>query len=195
MKLLLDFFPIILFFIAFKFADIYVATGVAIVATIAQISWIRYKVGKVEPMQWVSLGVIVLFGGATIIAHNETFIKWKPTVLYWLMGGALLVGQLIFKKNLLKSLMGAQMELPDVAWRLMNWSWTGFFAVMGVINLWVAFNFDTDTWVNFKLFGGLGLMAVFVVGQALFLGKYIKEEDDKDAPKDAPKDVQNPNTP
>jgi intracellular septation protein len=147
------------------------------------------KTGKVEPMQWVSLGVIVLFGGATIIAHNETFIKWKPTVLYWLMGGALLVGQLIFKKNLLKSLMGAQMELPDVAWRLMNWSWTGFFAVMGVINLWVAFNFDTDTWVNFKLFGGLGLMAVFVVGQALFLGKYIKEEDDKDAPKDAPKDV------
>jgi intracellular septation protein len=195
MKLLLDFFPIILFFIAFKFADIYVATGVAIVATIAQISWIRYKVGKVEPMQWVSLGVIVLFGGATIIAHNETFIKWKPTVLYWLMGGALLVGQLIFKKNLLKSLMGAQMELPDVAWRLMNWSWTGFFAVMGVINLWVAFNFDTDTWVNFKLFGGLGLMAVFVVGQALFLGKYIKEEDDKDAPKDAPKEAQNPNTP
>ncbi len=192
MKLLLDFFPIILFFIAFKFADIYVATGVAIVATIAQISWIRYKVGKVEPMQWVSLGVIVLFGGATIIAHNETFIKWKPTVLYWLMGGALLVGQLIFKKNLLKSLMGAQMELPDVAWRLMNWSWTGFFAVMGVINLWVAFNFDTDTWVNFKLFGGLGLMAVFVVGQALFLGKYIKEEDDKDAPKDTPKTFKTP---
>ncbi len=191
MKLLLDFFPIILFFVAFKFADIYVATGVAIVATIAQISWIRYKVGKVEPMQWVSLGVIVLFGGATIIAHNETFIKWKPTVLYWLMGGALLVGQLIFKKNLLKSLMGAQMELPDAAWRVMNWSWTGFFAVMGVVNLWVAFNFDTNTWVNFKLFGGLGLMAVFVVGQALYLGKYIKDEDDKEAPKDA----QNPNTP
>jgi intracellular septation protein len=99
MKLLIDFFPIILFFVAFKFADIYVATGVAIVATMAQIGWLRYKVGKVEPMQWVSLGVIVLFGGATIIAHNETFIKWKPTVLYWLMGGALLVGQLICSRR------------------------------------------------------------------------------------------------
>lgn len=176
MKLLLDFFPIILFFIAFKVWGIYVATGVAIVATIAQIGWLRYKTGKVEPMQWVSLGVIVLFGGATIIAHNETFIKWKPTVLYWLMGGALVVGQLIFRKNLLKSLMGGQMQLPDAAWQVMNWSWTGFFAVMGVINLWVAYNFDTDTWVNFKLFGGIGLMLVFVVGQALYLGRYLKTE-------------------
>ena len=176
MKLLLDFFPIILFFIAFKVWGIYVATGVAIVATIAQIGWLRYKTGKVEPMQWVSLGVIVLFGGATIIAHNETFIKWKPTVLYWLMGGALVVGQLIFRKNLLKSLMGGQMQLPDAAWQVMNWSWSSFFAVMGVINLWVAYNFDTDTWVNFKLFGGIGLMLVFVVGQALYLGRYLKTE-------------------
>lgn len=175
MKLLLDFFPIILFFAAFKLWDIYVATGVAIAATILQIGWLRYSTGKIEPMQWVSLGIIVVFGGATILAHDETFIKWKPTVLYWLMGGALAVGMLFFRKNLLKSLMGAQMELPDHAWRAMNWSWIGFFAVMGVLNLWVAFNFDTDTWVNFKLFGGLGLMAVFVVAQALFLGRYMKD--------------------
>ena len=176
MKLLLDFFPIILFFVAFKLAGIYVATGVAIVATVAQIGWMRYKTGKTEPMQWVSLGVIVLFGGATIVAQNETFIKWKPTVLYWLMGATLLAGQVIFRKNLLKSLMGAQMELPDAAWRVATWSWIAFFAGMGVINLWVAFNFDTDTWVNFKLFGGLGLMAVFVVGQALYLGRYLKAD-------------------
>src|SRR6187431_1248973 len=174
MKLLLDFFPIILFFIAFKVAGIYVATGVAIVATLAQIAWLRYRTGKIEPMQWVSLGVIVLFGGATIIAHNDTFIKWKPTVLYWLMGSALFAGQVFFKKNLLKTLMGSQLELPDAAWRVTNWSWIAFFAVMGVINLWVAFNYDTDTWVNFKLFGGLGLMALFVVGQALYLGRYMK---------------------
>jgi intracellular septation protein len=177
MKLLIDFFPIILFFIAFKFADIYVATGVAIVATIAQIAWLRYSRGKVEPIQWVSLGVIVLFGGATIIAQNETFIKWKPTVLYWLMGGALAAGQLFFRKNLLKSLMGSQLELPENAWRVTNWSWIAFFAAMGVLNLWVAYNFDTNTWVNFKLFGGLGLMAVFVVGQALYLGRYMKTEE------------------
>jgi intracellular septation protein len=176
MKLLIDFFPIILFFAAFKLWDIYVATGVAIVATIAQIAWLRYSRGKVEPMQWLSLGVIVLFGGATILAQDETFIKWKPTVLYWLMGGALLVGQLFFNKNLLKSLMGSQMELPEPAWRAMNWSWTAFFAVMGVLNIWVAYQFDTNTWVNFKLFGGLGLMLAFVVGQALYLSRYMKTD-------------------
>ena len=181
MKLLLDFFPIILFFVAFKFAGIYVATGVAIVATIAQIGWLRHKTGKIEPMQWVSLGVIVLFGGATIVAQNETFIKWKPTVLYWLMAGSLLAGQLFFRKNLLKSLMGTQLELPEAAWKVTNWSWIGFFSVMGVVNLWVAYHYDTDTWVNFKLFGGLGLMAVFVVGQALFLARYVKADEAPDS--------------
>ncbi len=175
MKLLVDFFPIVLFFAAFKVWDIYVATGVAIAATIAQIAWLRWSNGKVEPMQWLSLGIIVVFGGATILAHDETFIKWKPTVLYWLMGGALAVGMLFFRKNLLKSLMGAQLELPEVAWRAMNWSWIAFFALMGVLNLWVAYRFDTDTWVSFKLFGGLGLMALFVIGQAFYLGRYIKD--------------------
>ncbi|RYF57277.1 MAG: septation protein A [Comamonadaceae bacterium] len=175
MKLLLDFFPIILFFAAFKLWDIYVATGVAIAATILQIGWLRYSTGKVEPMQWLSLGIIVVFGGATILAHDDTFIKWKPTVLYWLMGGALAAGLLVFRKNLLKSLMGAQLDLPEPAWRAMTWSWVTFFAVMGVLNLWVAFNYDTDTWVTFKLFGGLGLMAVFIVAQAVFLGRYMKD--------------------
>ncbi len=183
MKLLIDFFPIALFFAAFKIWDIYVATGVAIVATIAQIAWLRYANGKVEPMQWLSLGIIVLFGGATILAHDDTFIKWKPTVLYWLMGGSLAIGLLVFRKNLLKSLMGAQLELPEPAWRAMTWSWVTFFTVMGVLNLWVAFNFDLDTWVNFKLFGGLGLMAVFVIGQAIFLGRYVKDPKEAEARK------------
>ena len=177
MKLLLDFFPIILFFAAFKFADIYVATGVAIVATIAQIAYLRWRTGKVEPMQWVSLGVIVLFGGATIVAHNDTFIKWKPTVLYWLMAATLFAGQVIFRKNLLKSVMGSQIELPEHAWRTMNWSWITFFCAMGIVNLWVAFHYDTDTWVNFKLFGGMGLMVLFVIGQALYLGRYMKADE------------------
>jgi len=179
MKLFLDFFPIILFFVAFKLQGIYVATAVAIVATLAQIAWLRFKVGKVEPMQWISLGVIVVFGGATLVAHNDTFIKWKPTVLYWLMGSALLIGQVVFRKNLLQSLMKSQMELPAPVWRVMNWSWIGFFALMGVINLWVAYSFDTDTWVNFKLFGGLGLMLVFVVLQAMYLSRYLQTPDEK----------------
>ncbi|MDR6215184.1 septation protein A [Paracidovorax wautersii] len=185
MKLLIDFFPIILFFAAFKVWGIYTATAVAIVATVLQIAYLRVRHGKVEPMQWVSLGVIVVFGGATLLAHSETFIKWKPTVLYWLMGGALLIAQLVFRKNLIRSLMGAQMTLPDNAWRTLNWSWAGFFAIMGVVNLWVAYTFDTDTWVNFKLFGGLGFMLVFVVAQALYLSRYLKEEEDKQ-----PTDVQ-----
>lgn len=179
MKILLDFLPIAVFFVAFKLFDIWVATGVAIAATVIQIAWLRWSTGKVEPMQWLSLGVIVLFGGATLLAHNDTFIKWKPTVLYWLMGGALAIGQLVFKRNLLKSLMGAQMSLPEPAWRSLSWSWTAFFAAMGVLNLWVAFHFDTDTWVNFKLFGGLGLMVLFVIGQALYLSKYMKTEADR----------------
>jgi len=177
MKLLIDFFPIILFFAAFKFAGIYVATGVAIAATVVQIAWLRHSTGKVEPMQWVSLAVIVLFGGATIALHNEAFIKWKPTVLYWLMAGSLLAGQVVFGKNLLKSLMGSQMELPQGVWRAANWSWIAFFTVMGVLNLWVAFRFDTNTWVNFKLFGGMGLMIVFIVGQAVWLGRYVKADE------------------
>jgi intracellular septation protein len=150
---------------------------VAIAATIVQIAWLRHSTGKIEPMQWVSLGVIVVFGGATIALQNETFIKWKPTVLYWLMAGTLAAGQLVFRKNLLKSLMGAQLELPDAAWRVTNWSWIAFFALMGALNLWVAFNFDTDTWVNFKLFGGMGLMLLFVLGQAVYLGRYMKAEE------------------
>lgn len=175
MKLLIDFFPIILFFAAFKAWGIYAATAVAIVATIVQIAYLRIKTGKVETMQWVSLGVIVLFGGATLVAQDENFIKWKPTVLYWLMGAALLVGQLLFKKNLLQSLMGAQLQLPEHVWSTLNWAWTGFFAAMGVLNLWVAYSFNTDTWVNFKMFGGMGLMLLFVLGQALYLGRYLKD--------------------
>ena len=181
MKLLIDFFPIILFFVAFKVWGIYVATGVAIAATVVQIAYLHHKHGKVEPMQWVSLGVIVLFGGATLLAQSDTFIKWKPTVLYWLMGGSLLVGQLFFRRNLIKSLMGAQIVLPEHAWTALNWAWAGFFTAMGVLNLWVAFNFDTDTWVNFKLFGGLGLMLAFVLAQAAFLSRYVKDnEPEKD---------------
>ena len=176
MKLLADFFPIILFFAAFKFAGIYVATGVAIAATVVQIAWLRFTRGKVEPIQWVSLAIIVAFGGATIALHDETFIKWKPTIRYWVMG-AILAGGHLLRKNLLKSVMGSQLELPEDAWRVMTWSWIAFFALMGLINLWVAFNFDTNTWVNYKLFGGMGLMVLFVLGQAVYLSRHMKTEE------------------
>jgi len=205
MKILFDFLPIALFFGMFKYAEghkdwaaatgtewfgafvsggtigpteapVLLATVVVILATLAQIGWLLLRRQKIEPMLWVSLVLVVGLGGATVYFHNENFIKWKPTALYWAMGGALMVGQLVFKKNFIKSLMGAQMTLPDEAWRAMCWSWTGFFTVMGVLNLWVAFTFSTDTWVTFKMFGGLGLMVVFVVLQALYLSRYTKAE-------------------
>jgi intracellular septation protein len=179
MKFLFDLFPVILFFVAFKFFGIYVATAVAIVATVAQIAWVCYRHRKIDNVQWITLGVIVVFGGATLLLHDETFIKWKPTVLYWLFGAVLLVAELGFRKNLIKAMMGKQMTLADSMWRRLLMSWIGFFAVMGVLNLYVAFNFSTDAWVNFKLFGGTGLMLAFVVLQALLLAKYVDSGETK----------------
>ena len=176
MKFLFDLFPVILFFIAFKFAGIYVATGVAIAATFGQVGWLKLRGKKVDTMLWVSLAIIVVFGGATLFLHDETFIKWKPTVLYWLFALVLSAGQLVFKRNLMRSIMGAQLQLPDAAWSRLLWSWTGFFAVMGVLNLYVAFNYSTDDWVTFKLFGGMGLMLVFIVVQAIYLSRFVKAE-------------------
>jgi len=177
MKAFLDFFPVVLFFIVFKLSDVFTATAVAIVATVLQIVWLRYKFGKVETMQWVSLGVIVVFGGATLISHDETFIKFKPSVLYIIMALALWVGEYGFGRNFLKQLMSSQIEVPDPVWRALVNAWGVFFLSMSVLNLWVAYNFDTDTWVNFKMFGGMGLMFVFVLGQALYLAKHMKPED------------------
>ena len=203
MKILFDFLPIALFFGMFKYAEghkdwaasvatdwlgfmvsggvvglaeapVLLATVVVIVATLAQILWLKARGRKIDLMLWISLALVTVLGSATIYFHSESFIKWKPTVLYWVMGGALLFGQLVLKKNGIKSLMGAQMTLPDAVWRTVNFSWVAFFAVMGCVNLWVAFNFSTATWVNFKLFGGLGLMLVFIVVQAVYLNKHIK---------------------
>ena len=178
MKLFLDFFPIVLFFVVFKAYGIYAATSIAIAATVLQIAWMRYKNGKVDTMQWVSLGVIVVFGGATLVTQDETFIKWKPSVLYWLMSATLWVGYFVFKRNFIQSLMGAQIELPQDIWGRLLHAWAFFFTLMGFINLWVAYNFDTDSWVSYKLFGGLGLMLVFVLLQGVFLSRYMKEPEE-----------------
>ncbi len=174
MKFLFDLFPVILFFIAFKVTDIYVATGVAIAATFLQVAWLALRGRKVDPMLWASLGIIVLFGGATLLLQDETFIKWKPTVLYWLFG-VVLAGGILAGKNFLRMLLKDQMQLPDEVWSRLTWSWTGFFLFMGAANLFVAYSFSTDTWVNFKLFGGMGLMFVFVIAQAMFLAKHVEE--------------------
>jgi intracellular septation protein len=176
MKFLFDLFPVLLFFVAFKLFDIYVATAVAIAATFAQVGWLKLRGRKVEPMLWASLAIIVVFGSATLVLQDETFIKWKPTVLYWLFAAVLAGGELLAGRNLLRALLGAQLDLPDAAWRRLNLSWIGFFAFMGGANLAVAYNFSTDAWVNFKLFGGIGLMLLFVLAQGLVLAKYVQEK-------------------
>jgi len=180
MKFLYDLFPVILFFIVYKFFGIYAATATAIIATIVQIGWAKYRHGKVEGALIASGLIIVVFGGATLLLHDESFIKWKPTVLYWLFAVSLTVSDLFLRKNLIRSLMDKQIALPEPVWRKLNLSWAIFFAVLGCLNLYVAFTFSTDTWVDFKLFGTMGLMLVFVIGQSLMLNKYMTESPEKD---------------
>jgi intracellular septation protein len=182
LKFLFDFFPVILFFVAFKVADIYVATGTAIAATVVQIGYVLARGRKVTGMQWASLVIIGLFGGATLLLRDETFIKWKPTVLYWL-AGVVFLGTLAFGQNLVKAVMGEGIKVPEPIWTKLCIAWGVFFIFKGTLNLWVAYNFPTDTWVNFKLFGGMGLMFVFIVAQALWLSKHVIEE--PEPPKDA----------
>lgn len=202
MKLLFDLFPVILFFATFKYAGvrpddaalwagellgsssispaqapILLATVVVILATIAQIAWVRFRHGKVDRMLWVSLALVVLFGGMTLVFQNEAFIKWKPTLLYWIFAASMGFAALVLKKNVMQSMLGAQLQLPEPVWQRVNLSWLLFFLTMGALNLIVAFNFSTDIWVDFKLFGGMGLMLVFVVAQGLFLSKYMEDKD------------------
>jgi len=176
MKLLFDLFPILLFFVAFKLADIYIATAVAIIASVAQIGWLKFARRPIEGMQWASLGIIVVFGGMTLLFHDETFIKWKPTVLYGLFAVALLASQTLFGRNLIRTMMSKQIALPDPVWQRLNQAWALFFVMMAALNLFVAYRFSTDTWVNFKLFGTMGLTIAFVFVQALYVGRHVQEE-------------------
>lgn len=175
MQFLADYFPLILFFVAFKLAGIYVATGVAIAASIAQIIWLRWKRGRIAPIHWLSLAIIVVFGGATLALHDDTFIKWKPTALYALFGTTLAIGRVGFGRNLISYVMQG-ITLPQSVWTRVTWAWVGFFAFMAVLNWYVAFHYPLDTWVNFKVWGGIGLFLLFAVIQGLFLSRYLDGE-------------------
>jgi intracellular septation protein len=208
MKFLFDLFPVILFFVVFKLGEghtdaahgfvsqylgglvnggavtaaqspILLATFVAIVATVLQIGYLLVRGRKVDGMLWVSLAIIVVMGGATIYFHDENFIKWKPTILYWAFALILFVSQLLFKSNLVRKVMEAQIKLPEPVWARVCYSWVVFFVAMGLLNLlmaFVVFKNDTGAWVSFKLFGFTGIFFVFIVGQTLMLSKHIQEE-------------------
>ena len=147
-----------------------------IIATFAQIAIVWAKHRKVDTMLWVSLVIIVVFGGATLFFHNPTFIKWKPTALYWMFGGVLLGSTVLLKRNLIRKMLEAQIVLPDAIWGRLNLAWALFFISMGVLNIYVAYSFSEEAWVNFKLFGGMGLMLAFVLGQGFYLSRYLEEE-------------------
>ena len=187
MKLLFDFFPLLIFFTAFKLADIYIATGAAIVATFVQIGIFWYRYRRFETMHLVTLAIISVFGGLTIAFHDDTFIKWKPTIINWLFGVIVIGSHFIGKKSAIERLMGAQLSLPSRVWSKVNASWGIFFLLMGLLNLYVAFFYNPEaseevrqaTWVNFKVFGMLGLTLLFSLGQMLFLARYIEPEEQK----------------
>ena len=176
MKFLTDFFPIVLFFIVYKIAGIYMATAVAIVASIAQVAFTHFwQKKKIETTQWLTLAIIVVMGGATLLFHNELFIKWKPSVIEWAFALVFLCSQWFAEKPLTQTLMETNLQLPPEVWTRLNMSWVIFFASMGFLNLYVIYHFDTNAWVNFKLFGMLGFTLVFVLWQAFYISKYMKE--------------------
>jgi intracellular septation protein len=175
MKFLFEVFPVALFFVAILVWDIFVATGVAIAATFLQVGWLALRRRKIPPMLWASLAIIVVFGGLTLYLRDKTFILWKPTVLYWLFA-TVLAGGALLGRNLIRALLSEQMSLPEPVWQRLNWSWVGFFAFMGVLNLYVAYNYSEKIWASFKLFGGMGLMLAFVVAQSAFLAKYVEDK-------------------
>lgn len=197
MQFLFDLFPVLLFFASFKGAEmfpeastelatrfltaptpeaipVFIATIVAILATVCQVAWLIARGQKVKPMLWISLAVIVVFGSLTLWLQNELFIKWKPTILYWIFGGILLFGRFT-NRNFIQSLLGGQISMKKEGWTRMQWSWIGFFFFTGIVNLIVAYTCSTDTWVNFKLFGLMGMTFIFTIGVTLSLAKYMEE--------------------
>ena len=163
MKFLFDLFPVILFFIAYKFSNIYTATLVVIGATIFQVIYSKLVHKRVDKLLIFNAVFISILGGTTLWLHDANFIKWKPSILYWLLSGALLFFQFFKKKNLVKNLMGKQIQLTEKGWDQISITSAVFFGVLGALNLYIAFNFSESTWVNFKLFGITGLIMCYAV--------------------------------
>ncbi len=177
MKLLFDLFPVLLFFIAYKMYDIYTATAVIIVASITQVLYFYIKNKRVEKMHIITLVLILVLGGLTLYLQDEDFIKWKPTIVNWGFALAFLGSHYIGKKPIIQRMMDQVIQLPQLVWGRLSWLWIVFFILSGATNLYVAFNYDTDTWVNFKLFGLMGMTLVFIVIQGIYINKYMQESD------------------
>ncbi|MGC8696856.1 MAG: septation protein A [Halothiobacillus sp.] len=178
MKFLYDFFPILLFFVAYKLGGIYVATGVAMVAAVAQISYGWFIKKNVENMHWISAGLILVFGGMTLLLHDPLFIMWKPTILNWLFALVFAGSAFMGSKPLVQRMMEHVLNVPHLIWHRVNWAWVVFFIVSGVANIYVAYHYSQDTWVNFKLFGLMGMTFIFMILQGIYLAKYARTTED-----------------
>jgi intracellular septation protein len=177
MKLLFDLFPVVLFFIAYKMYDIYVATAVIIVATVVQVAYVYAKDKRVEKMHVITLVLILVLGGLTLVLQDENFIKWKPTIVNWGFALVFLGSHFIGEKPIIERMMGQAVHLPPIIWTRLSMMWIAFFVLAGVLNLYVAFNYSTDIWVDFKLFGLMGLTLVFIVLQGFYISRYMQESD------------------
>ena len=173
MQLLADYFPLLLFFVAFKWQGIYVATAVAIAASVVQLLYFGWR-RKISAVHWLSFAIIAIFGGATLLLQDETFIKWKPTVLYWLFAAILAVGRLGFRRNLIATLL-KDLALPDPVWARVTWVWVGFLLGMGGANLYVATHYSTAAWVNFKVWGAMGLFFLLAVATVASVARHLPE--------------------
>jgi intracellular septation protein len=181
MKMLIDFLPIVIFFIVYKLTDdLILATAVLIPATMLQMAYTWFTTKKVEKMQLVTLVLVVVLGGLTVALQDGQFIKWKPTIVNWLFSLAFLGSQFIGQKPIVQRLMGKSVELPSQVWRKLNVAWVVFFAAMGGINLYVAFNYSESTWVDFNLFGMLGLTFVFIIAQGLYMSRFMPKDMEKE---------------
>jgi intracellular septation protein len=174
MKMLFDFLPIALFFVAYKFFGIYAATLVAMVTSLLQIFYIWIKHHRLELMHIITLVIILVLGSATLFMHNPMFIKWKPTAIYWVFAVVFITTHFFTKKTLIEQMLGKKIALPKSVWGKLNLGWAVFFAVLGLINVYVVYNFSTNAWVNFKLFGAMGLTVAFVIVQSFYIAKYAK---------------------
>ncbi|MGA8259826.1 MAG: septation protein A [Arenicellales bacterium] len=188
MKLVFDLFPLILFFVAYHAGGIFVATGVAMAAVVAQVVWLRIRKRRIEVMHIINLVVILVFGGATIYTANDVFIRWKPTILYWTFSVILFVSHFVSEKPAIQHVMGSQLELPVQVWKKINLSFAAFTLVMGALNLYVAFFYGAgldpqvqrDRWVDFKVFGTTILTFLFVAGLMVALSKHFADEKDEE---------------
>lgn len=179
MKFLFDFFPILLFFVAYQLHGIYAATATVIVATFVQIGLIWLYQRRVEKMYLITLGIVVVFGGLTLALHNPLFIKWKPTVAYWLFAIVFFFSAFIGEKNLVRRMLEHAISVPGTIWHRVNMAWVVFFIAMGILNIYVAYGFNEHTWVNFSMFGFMGLTLAFMLAQGFYLGRYVEAEEDE----------------